>query len=175
VSRAITPQEASRVDGKRGEAARLGQPALVRTITAPEAAARLGHSLRHVRRLVRNGVLKTEGTGNRRRITMESVRRFAERKKWDISSDMSLLAGGNFGHDQIVQRMIRALPPLSEPRAAAKKLGVPPGEFEQLITEGSIPVIRIGARAFVPRVWLGRLLASADGIADPHRLGARLA
>jgi excisionase family DNA binding protein len=133
------------------------------TFTTLQAALKLGFTQRHVKRLVKKRELRTTGKGNRRRITGASIERYAAKKKWDQRGDLSLCKAEDPGKNKNVAAMIRALPPLSAPRSAARRLGIPEGDLQKLVRTGDVPVITIGRRQFIPRGWLSQVLLAADG------------
>jgi hypothetical protein len=66
--------------------------------------------------------------------------------------------------DERVSELIRSLPPLSAPMAAARRLGVSAKQLDQALRSGAVPSVQIGATRFVTRAWLAEMLAQADGL-----------
>ena len=65
-----------------------------------------------------------------------------------------------------MERM-KSLPPLSEPKRAARELGIAPVDFNRLIAAGHVPTIDIGPIRFVGRRWLAETLERANGFRSP--------
>lgn len=144
------------------------------TTTTRGAAEALGIGDRQVRRLIKAKRLDVTGSGQGRRITWESIERYREEvRKADISPDMSLRMSASSVQDRTMEKLIRTIPPLSQPRSAARRLGIATAVLEDLLRTGQAPSIVIGAERFVPRHWLVDVLAQANGFGamTPRKAG----
>jgi Helix-turn-helix domain len=136
------------------------------TLSYRHCAERMGRSVRQVQRLVKAGRLKATGEGQKRRIALGSIEELLaeEREKYSVTlTDMSSTMSPVPGYGEVVQRLIKSLPPLNAPRSVSRRLGISLSEVEALLRTGDMPCIRLGSSVFVPRKFLVDLLARADG------------
>lgn len=127
------------------------------------AAARLNRSERHVRRLITQGLLIAEGVPPHRMISVDSIEKIrtsgGHRPK---NPDMPIEMSGEtrYSGDVIVQ----SIPPLNQPDAAARRLGIAPTTLRRMIKSGDVPSVAIGKSKFVPGFWLRSVLGEALGV-----------
>jgi len=135
---------------------KLSQAADAVTIRA--AAVRLDITQQHLRRLLREGKISAIGKGTSRAVLVSSLEKFeAEHKKTNMCAGIFVTKA----YKGFVQRILTTLPPLSRPDSAARLLGLPEGEFADLMTRGEVPMIAVGTREYVPAKWLANLLGRA--------------
>lgn len=159
-------------------------------LTIRRAAASLGISEHHVRRLARAGALQSVGHGTQRRFTAASVAAYLKKdghdnaKSTDIAdigeknTDMSVFSQPEKGYhgNELLMQVIESIKPLTPPRTAARTLGIPPKDFTRLVETGAVPIIAIGGDRFIPSKWLISTLADALGLCTDSFLspGARV-
>jgi hypothetical protein len=127
--------------------------------TVREVARDRGWTEHHVRLLIRKEHLEAKGKGPSRRVSWESVERWAAKTKRDISVSMSV----DPDYDRLVVKILKTVPALSEPHTAARRLGITEPHFDQMIARGDVPIVGIGSDRFVPAHWLARRLSEAYG------------
>ena len=127
------------------------------------AAERIGRSRRSIERLVRSGVLKTTGTGQHKRVTVESLNEYRRQTNHDKTADNSLSMSAVSKYQRTVKRILKDVRPLTSTRDAADRLGIPVAEIEAMVASNSIPSIPIGPRRYIPAFWLVATLAQATG------------
>src|SRR2546429_3172889 len=110
----------------------------------------LGIGPRQVRRLLKAKRLDTVGLGQARRITRESIEQYRAERNVDITPDMSFpMSASLTEHEKIMKQILKTLPALSPPRAAARRLGIPEAEFSRLLATGGVPSIALGTSRFI--------------------------
>jgi len=141
----------------------------VSSVRYRSAAERIGRSQRTVERLVRDQILKTVGSGQARRVTVESIEKYLKTHGQtfrDKTGDIRCTVSAVLDYQERVRKRIRKVQPLNSPSEAAALLGRPSDEIEKLVADGNIPSLEIGPVRFVTQSWLVKTLARAGGL-DP--------
>lgn len=133
------------------------------SFTPRGAAIELDRSLRTIWRLLETGDL-ARADGAPVRITQESINLYLAKKTTDTLVSCHLNCHKDSGFDKAVARIIKLVPALSEPSAAAKRLGIPCKTFERLVDSGAVPTVEIGPSRFIPGRWLSEKLAEGYGL-----------
>jgi excisionase family DNA binding protein len=128
-------------------------------LTVRQTAVELGCSAHHVRLLVRRGTLDATGEGTERRITRASLEKYRSGRQ--RNRDISLFLSAGKEYKKFVQQLLTSLPPLSRTDSAARLLGLMPGEFDELVRSGEVPLIAIGIRRYIPARWLADMIGKA--------------
>jgi hypothetical protein len=144
-------------------------------LTYRTVAARIDRDRRTVERLVKAGRLQTIGSGQARKITIESLREYLETRALKIERQTSEVFPQNDqdgctvsevlrNYEKVMLRTVRRIPALSSAADVARRLGIPEGQVKTMVAAGAIPSITIGVRRFIPQCWLIRILAQAGGL-----------
>lgn len=115
--------------------------------------------------MVRDGRLRFIGSGQARKITIESIESFCERF-CDKPTTQPLSVSWVSAHHEIkMKRKIQRLPALSTAEQTARLLGLPLAQVELGIKNRGIPAVKIGDRRYVKAAWIGRVLCEAYTLA----------
>lgn len=128
------------------------------------AGEALGCSTRQIFSLLKDGRLQGLKQGNRRMVLLASIDSYRGEKNSEVYREVHGTLHGDLGHKGTVERIIKTLPALSQPHMAARRLGIPPQQFNSMIDRGTVPVIRLGSEQFVPAHWVASLLARAYNV-----------
>src|SRR5689334_15324590 len=136
----------------------------VASVSYKTAAQRIRKSRRTIVRLVRNQTLKTVGSGQARRVTIESIEEYLKTHGDDISGQTNAMrAPFRFTvssvldyQKSVMRKRIREVKPLNSLSEVASQLGLSSDEVEKLLKNKSIPTVSIGSSVFIPQYWLAK-------------------
>jgi hypothetical protein len=140
-------------------------------LTTRRAAERANCSERWIRKLVKKALVEARGKGNGRRVSLASLEKYlaTHRRFPELTPEQFLPTDAESGYGRIMSELMRKLPPLSQTRSAARKLGIPESLLERQIESGAVPSVAIGEHLMVPRFWLVEKLAQAQGLSRNGR------